>query len=132
MSQVGAMRLSGSLRLATLLGAISTPRFVTWVRRRLVPRLRPGDIVVTDNLAAHKTGTVRELIEGAGAAVQFLPPYSHDFNPIESGRALLKKRIRTVAPRTADHLRCTVRRARRVVPPPHCCAWSADAGHQLE
>jgi transposase len=131
-SLVGAMRLTGWVTLATCWGAINTPRFVTWVRRRLVPRLRPGDIVVLDNLAAHKTRTVRELIEGAGAEVHFLPPYSYDFNPIESGWALLKKRIRAVAPRTADHLRRTAQRARRVIQPRHCRAWFAHAGYQLK
>ena len=84
-----------------------------WVQRRLVPRLRRGDIVVLDNLAAHKARRVRTLIEAAGATVRFLPPYSHDFNPIESAWALIKKRIRAVAPRTGRTLRCTAQRARR-------------------
>lgn len=132
LSIVGAMRLTGWITLATYWGAINTHRFVAWVRRRLIPRLAPGDIVVMDNLAAHKARAVRDLIEGAGAAVQFLPPYSYDFNPIESGWALLKKRIRAVAPRTATHLRCTAQRARRVVRPHHCRAWFAHAGYQLK
>ena len=64
-------------------------------------------IVVLDNLAAHKAPGVRALIEAAGATIKFLPPYSYDFNPIEPGWALVKKRIRAVAPRTAGLLRCT-------------------------
>ena len=71
-----------------------------------VRQLRPGDIVVLDNLAAHKAPGVRALIEAAGATIKFLPPYSYDFNPIEPGWALVKKRIRAVAPRTAGLLRC--------------------------
>ena len=132
LSLIGAMRLTGWLTLATFWGAINTKRFVSWVRRRLIPRLRPGDIVVMDNLAAHKARAVRDLIEAAKPEVKYLPPYSYDFNPIEPGWALLKKRIRAVAPRTADHLRCTAQRARRVVQSRHCRAWFAHAGYQLK
>ena len=63
LSLVGAMRREGWLTMATTWGAINTTRFVAWVRRRLVRRLRPGDIVVLDNLAAHKARTVRDLVE---------------------------------------------------------------------
>ena len=132
LSLVGAMRLDGWLTLATMWGAINTPRFVAWVRRRLVRRLRRGDIVVLDNLAAHKARPVRDLIEAVGAEVHFLPPYSYDFNPIEPGWALIKKRIRAVAPRTGATLRCTAQRARRVIRPRHCRNWFAHAGYQLK
>jgi transposase len=64
--------------------------------------------------------------------VLFLPPYSYDFNPIESGWALIKKRIRAVAPRTSRLLRATAQRARRVVRPDHCRHWFAHAGYQLK
>lgn len=128
---VGAMRVDGWLTLATGWGAMNTPRFVTWVRRHLVKYLRRGDVVVLDNLNAHKAPEVRRLVEGAGASLRFLPPYSHDFNPIEAGWALIKKRIRTVAPRTGVALRTTAQRARRVVQPRHCRNWFAHAGYQL-
>jgi transposase len=94
--------------------------------------LRRGDIVLLDNLAAYKARPVRDLIEQAGATVQYLPPYSYDFNPIESAWALMKKRIRAVAPRTAATLRATAQRARRVVQPHHCRSWFAHAGYQLK
>jgi transposase len=132
LSLVGAMRLEGWLTMATTWGAMTTTRFTTWVRRRLVPQLRRGDIVLLDNLAAHKARAVRELIEGVGAAVKFLPPYSYDFNPIEPGWALIKKRIRAVAPRTGQLLRCTAQRACRVIKPRHCRSWFAHAGYQLK
>ena len=131
LSLVGAMRLEGWVTLATAWGAITTPRFVAWVRRHLVRHLRPGDIVVLDHLAAHKAPRVRTLIEAAGATVKFLPPYSYDFNPIEPGWALVKKRIRAVAPRTATLLRCTAQRARRVIQPRHCRSWCGHAGYQV-
>jgi transposase len=116
----------------TLVGAMNTPRFIAWVRRHLVRHLRRGDVVVMDNLAAHKARPVRALIEQAGATLRFLPPYSHDFNPIEAAWALMKKRIRSVAPRTGAALRCTAQRARRVVQPRHCHNWFAHAGYQLK
>jgi transposase len=129
---VGAMRGDRWLSLATLWGAVNTPRFVAWVGRCLVRHLRPGDIVLLDNLGPHKARRVRELIEAAGATLRFLPPYSCDFTPIEAAWALIKRRIRAVAPRTASTLRCTVQRARHVVRPRHCRNWFAHAGYQLK
>ncbi len=111
---------------------MNTVRFVAWVRRHRVRHLRPGDVVVMDNLAAHKARQVRELIERAGATVRFLPPYSHDFNPIEAAWTLMKERIRAVTPRTGPALRCTAQRACRVVRTRHCRNWFAYAGHQLK
>jgi transposase len=131
LTMVGAMRVDGWLTLATGWEAMNARRFLAWVQRRLVPRLRPDDIVVLDNLGAHKTSGVREAIEGAGATMRFLPPYSYDFNPIEPGWALIKKRLRAVAPRTSAALRSAAQRARRVVRPDHCRHWFAHAGYQL-
>ncbi|MFO7692812.1 MAG: transposase, partial [Vicinamibacterales bacterium] len=88
---VGAIRIDEWLALGTHWGAMTAGRFVTWVRRRLVRRLRRGDVVVMDNLAAHKARQVRDLIEAAGATVRYLPPYSHDFNPIDAAWTLIKK-----------------------------------------
>jgi len=92
--------------------------------------LRRGDIVVLDNLPAHKSRMVRTLVEGAGARLKYLPPYSHDFNPIEPGWGLIKKRIRTIAPRTGPALRHTAQRAPRVIKARHCENWFAHAGYQ--
>jgi len=88
LSLIGAMRLTGWLTLATFWGAINTPRFVAWVRRRLIPRLGARRHRGHGQPRAHKARAVRDLIEAAGAEVHFLPPYSYDFNPIESGWAL--------------------------------------------
>ena len=131
MSLLGAMRGDRWLTLGTHWGAVDTRCFAAWVGRRLVPQLRPGDIVVLDNLGAHKTPRVRTLIEAAGATLHFRPPYSPDFNPIEAGWALIKKRIRAVAPRSAALLRRTAQRARRVVRRRHCEGWCAHAGYPL-
>ena len=92
---------------------------------------RPTPTGYSCNNAAHKAPGVRALIEAAGATIKFLPPYSYDFNPIEPGWALVKKRIRAVAPRTAGLLRCTAQRARRVIRPRHCRSWFSHAGYQV-
>jgi transposase len=132
LTMVGAMRLDRWLTLATGWQAMNTAGFLAWVERRLVPYLRRGDVVVLDNLAAHKSRAARDAIEHAGASERFLPPYSYDLNPIESGWALIEKRIRAVVPRTSRTLRLAAQRARRVVRPDHCRQWFAHAGYQLK
>jgi transposase len=97
---IGAVRLGGWVTLGTQWGAATKVTFTAWVRDRLAPKLRRGDIVLLDNLKAHQAPAVREFIEARGATVKFLPPYSHDFNPIEPVWALIKKDIRRFAPRT--------------------------------
>lgn len=129
LTMIGAIRAERWLTMSTDWQAANAERFVMWVERRLVPKLRIGDVVIMDNLAAHKDGRVRDLIEKGGATLEFLPPYSYDFNPIESAWALIKKRIRSVAPRTAAALRSTARHAWRVIRPEHCHNWYAHAGY---
>lgn len=126
---VGAIRWDGWVTLSTKWRAMTKARFLRWVRDGLGPRLRKGDIVVLDNLQAHKAPEVRPLIERRGATLRYLPPYSHDFNPIESAWGLVKKRIRTHAPRTAVALRRVARAARHVVRPHHCHQWFMHAGY---
>jgi transposase len=126
---IGAIRQRGWVTLATQWTAATVQSFVTWVRRRLVPALRPGDVVVLDNLRAHKDPRVRRLIRRCGARVHFLPPYSYDFNPIEAAWGLVKKRLRAFAPRSAHALRQMARAARFVVTPHHCRQWFAHAGY---
>jgi transposase len=132
LTMVGAIRADKWLTLATNWGAMNRPRFIHWVRRHLVRHLRRGDVVVMDNLPAHKARQVRELIESVGAVLRFLPPYSHDFNPIEAGWALIKKRIRTAAPRSGPVLRRTAQRAPRAICQRHCQNWFAHAGYELK
>lgn len=129
LTMIGAIRTDRWLTLSTAWHAVTADRFVVWITRRLVPHLRAGDIVIMDNLAAHKDGRVRAAIEQCGATLVFLPPYSYDLNPIESAWALIKKRIRTLAPRTAAALRSTAQRAWRVIRPDHCDSWFAHAGY---
>lgn len=126
---IGAMRGDRWLTLGTAWEAANADRFVRWVERRLAPNLRAGDVVVLDNLRAHKDARVTQLVEHRGATVKFLPPYSYDFNPIEPAWALMKKRIRAVAPRTRLALRRTACAAWRCIRPRHCHGWFAHAGY---
>jgi len=93
---IAAQRACAALRRRRA-AAFRLADFVTWVEHRLAPKLLVGDIVVMDNLGAHKDARVRHLIEQRGATLQFLPPYSYDLNPIESAWGLIKKRIRSGA-----------------------------------
>lgn len=126
---VGALGRRGWVALSSQWRAINRPAFVQWVRRRLAPRLRRGDIVVLDNLAAHKAPAVRFFIEQRGARLKFLPPYSPDFSPIEPAWGLFKRRIRDAAPRHREALRRVARAARHVVTPYHCRQFFAHAGY---
>ena len=87
---VGALRLSGMTAPMVLDGAMHGVAFLAYVEQVLVPSLEPGDIVVMDNLACHRSAAVRDAIHGAGAELRFLPPYSPDFNPIEMAFSKLK------------------------------------------
>lgn len=85
-------------------GPINDQRFLAWIEQALAPTLKPGDIVVMDNLSAHKVASVRQAIEVKGAKVAYPPPYSHDFNPIEQMFAKLKYLLRKTKTRTGDAL----------------------------
>lgn len=101
---VGALRITGMTAPMVLDGAMHGAAFLAYVEQVLVPTLRPGDVVIMDNLPAHKPVAVREAIERAGAGLRFLPPYSPDFNPIENAFAKLKAILKKVAARTIDDL----------------------------
>jgi transposase len=126
---IGAIRHDRWVTLSTRWQAVTSVSFTTWVRDRLAPRLRRGDVVVLDNLRAHTAPAVRRWIERRGATIRFLPPYSYDFNPIEAAWALVKKRIRSYGPRTPHALRRVARNARYAIEPRHFRQWFAHAGY---
>lgn len=101
---LGALRADGFIAPLTIEGAINGPLFLAWVQQQLAPELRPGDIVMMDNLSSHKVAGVREAIEATGAELRYLPPYSPDLNPIELAFAKFKKLLRDGAQRTVDKL----------------------------
>ena len=101
---VAGLRMTGMIAPMVLDGPINGQWFEAYVAKVLVPELRPGDVVVMDNLSSHKRPQVSALIEAAGARLLFLPPYSPDFNPIEKAFARLKAMLRRAAERTVSDL----------------------------
>ena len=101
---IAALGISG-MRCSTVVdGAVNGDVFEAFVEQVLVPDLRPGDVVIMDNLSSHKRRRIRELIEDAGAHLVFLPAYSPDLNPIELIFAKIKQWLRSMACRTRDAL----------------------------
>jgi transposase len=129
---LGAMRVTGWVLLSTMFASTNRKRFVRWLRGRLLPRLRRGDVLVLDNLSAHHDARVESLCAAFGVRVVYLPPYSHDFNPIELGWALQKQYVRKHAPRDRAALRRVARRARYRVTSHHCRQWFAHSGYQVQ
>ena len=99
-----ALRSTGLTAPMVIDGATTGDLFVAYVKQVLVPTLRPGDIVVADNLACHKRSEARAAIEAAGCELRFLPPYSPDLNPIERAFSKLKALLRKAAKRTVEEL----------------------------
>jgi transposase len=101
---IAGVRLHGPCAPWLFEGAMDGEMFLAWVRQGLVPTLQPQDVVIMDNLATHKVAGVRQAIEGIGARLLYLPPYSPDFNPIENLWSKIKSILRSLSPRTADQL----------------------------
>jgi transposase len=101
---IAGLRQDGLLAPAVFEGAINGAMFEAYVEQVLVPTLRPGDVVVMDNLGSHKSRAVRAAIERAGARLLYLPPYSPDLNPIEQAFAKLKALLRKAALRKVTEL----------------------------
>jgi transposase len=113
-------------------GAMNGPAFLAYVEQVLVPTLSQGDIVVMDNLPAHKPVAVREAIEAAGAELLFLPPYSPDFNPIEMAFSKLKSFLKKTAARTKEDLWDAIGQGIDAFAPTECENYFAAAGYEPE
>ena len=109
--------------------AMTRAIFVEYLRQCLIPTLQPGDIVVMDNLPAHKGGTVRQIIEAAGAELRYLPAYSPDLNPIEQGFAKLKAHLRKAQERTIDTLWQRIGKLLDLFQPHECGNFFANSGY---
>jgi transposase len=124
---VAALRASGIVAASLGDGPMTAAVFCAYVRETLAPTLAPGDVVVMDNLSAHKRPAVREAIARAGASLLHLPPYSPDLNPIEQAFAKLKAVLRKAAARTRDDLWQTIRCALGAFTPAECRNYIANA-----
>lgn len=129
---LGAMRLTGWVLLSTMFESTNKARFIGWLVTKLLPRLKRGDILVMDNLSAHKDKRVTYWCSYFGVRLLYLPPYSHDFNPIEPGWGHQKQYVRKHAPRTSADLVRVARRARHRITPKHCRNWFAHAGYSIQ
>jgi transposase len=112
-------------------GAADGPAFDGFVAAFLAPALRPGQTVVLDNLAVHKSARARALVEAAGARLLFLPPYSPDFNPIEAVFAKVKEALRAAAARTREDLLAATKAALDAVTAEDAAGCYADCGFPL-
>ena len=110
-------------------GPVNGEVFLTWVTRELVPTLHPGDVVVLDNLACHKSPLVLGAIRAVGAHVLFLPPYCPDLNLIEKAFAKIKHRLRNVAVRSRDTLWRAVGEVLDDIEPQGCANYLRNAGY---
>ena len=128
---VAALRLEGLGAPAVFDGPIDNVSFLAYVEQVLVPTLRPGDVVVLDNLVVHKQPEVRIAIEQAGAHLRFLPPYSPDFNPIELAFAKLKAFMRAARPRSFDQVVELMGIALELFAPRECLNFVRHCGYRV-
>jgi transposase len=129
---VGALRLEGMTAPMVLDGAMHGAAFLAYVEQVLVPTLIPGEIVIMDNLPAHKPAAVRNAIEAVGAELRFLPPYSPDFNPIEMAFSKLKAFLKKAAARTIDDLWRAIAQGIDTYTAAECENYFAAAGYDRE
>ena len=121
------------MRCATIVdGAVNGDVFVAFIRQVLVPTLTPGDIVIMDNLSAHKVRGVREAIEAAGASVVYLPPYSPDLNPIELAFSKLKQLMRSAGHRRVKDLWQDTQRLLNAISPKDATNFFRHCGYSLK
>jgi transposase len=127
---VGGLRRTGITAPMVLDGPMDGPAFLAYVEQVLAPTLTPGDVVVLDNLPAHKQAAVRAAIEVTGAGLRFLPPYSPDLNPIEMAFSKLKALLKKVAARTVPDLWRAIAEALPHLTPDECRNYFTDAGYK--
>ena len=126
---IAGLRQGGLTVPCVFSGAINGEMFLAYVEQVLAPTLAKGDIVVMDNLTAHKVAGIREAIEAAGATLLYLPPYSPDLNPIEQAFAKLKSLLRARALRTIDALWKALRDLVGCFTPDECANFVRHSGY---
>jgi transposase len=126
---IGALRAGGLTAPTVIDGAVNGDIFLAYVRQVLAPTLKPGDIVVMDNLSSHKVAGVRAAIEAVGAELRYLPPYSPDLNPIEQVFAKLKALLRKIAARSVEALWIAIGRLVSTFTPDECANYFQNSGY---
>jgi transposase len=128
-TMIGSIRVDGSSACMAVDGATDKEVFREYVRCVLAPMLRPGDIVILDNLAAHKDNETQALIQAAQAELRFLPPYSPDLNPIEKMWSKVKAFLRGAKARTQEELYETIGAALETITPQDAEGWFESCGY---
>ena len=128
---LGAISVNGWVATMTIEAATDGDVFLAYLEHALCPQLKPGQIVVIDNLAAHKVDGVRQLIEATGATLRYLPPYSPDFNPIEMCWAQLKQHLRTLKARSVNALEAAITVAQKALTPAQAVAYFRHCGYSV-
>jgi transposase len=128
---VAALTLAGLDAPMVLEGAIDREAFVAWLRQVLVPTLSAGQVVVMDNLNVHKGAQVRQIVEGAGCTLRYLPAYSPDYAPIEGAYSKVKARVRRAGKRTQGELEAAIGEAVGAVTAGDAAGWFAHCGYRL-
>ena len=126
---VAGLRTDGLTAPLVVDGAMNGDIFRAYVEQVLAPTLKPGDIVILDNLSSHKVTGVREMVEARGATLVYLPPYSPDLNPIEQAFAKLKSLLRKIAARTVSRLWDALGDLLDCFTPQECANYLANAGY---
>jgi transposase len=126
---VAGLRCDGIAAPCILDGPINAESFLAWVEQFLVPTLRPGDIVMMDNLTSHKGAAIRRAIRTARAKLFYLPPYSPDLNPIEQAFAKLKTLLRRANARCFEQVQAAIARLLKTITPLDCRNFFAHAGY---
>lgn len=129
---IAGLRSTGIIAPLVLDGPMTGEAFRAYVEQFLAPALSPGNVVVMDNLAAHKVAGVREAITAVGASILYLPPYSPDLNPIEQVFAKLKALLRRAAARTQEALWTTIGQLLDSFSPTECRNYLANSGYEFE
>jgi len=128
---IGALSSGGLDALLTIEGATDGEVFRAYTQRVLCPTLRAGDIIVMDNLGAHKVSGIGEAIEARGASLVYLPPYSPDLSPIEQCWSKIKTGLRAMGARTRRKLERAIKRALETITQSDALAWFAHCGYKL-
>lgn len=132
LTTLGAMSLRGIEAAMTVEAATDGEVFATYLQQVLCPKLSSGDVVVMDNLSAHKVAGIRELIQAAGAKLIYLPPYSPDLNPIEKAWSKFKQFLRSGKARTKEALDQAVTDGLNTITPQNAAAWFRHSGYGIQ
>lgn len=129
MTFIAGLRCDGIIAPFLFKGPINGACFLAWVERQLAPTLRPGDVVVMDNLGSHKGQGVRDALAAVGARRLFLPPYSPDLNPIEQAFSKLKTLVRKARARTFEHVARAIGKALPAFLATECANYFTNSGY---